>query len=123
MKIWRGIFLNNIGDLDIERFGVHWTIDRNYPWSIEFFYNNISKNTRIGNKLFIFEAEIEEVMINTECTQISNRKYSSESEITLKQNVIIRNVKLINQEIRFETIINTGNRAESWTEQIKANQK
>lgn len=123
MKIWRGIFLNNITELDIKRFGIHWTADFNYPGSIEFSNNNISENPRIGNKLFIFEAEIEKGMIDLERAIISNREYTSESEITLKQNVIIQNVKLINQESSTEIIINTGNRADSWTQKININSK
>lgn len=123
MKIWRGLFLNNIEELDIESFGIHWTKDWNYPNSIEFFNHNISENTRRGNKLFIFEAEIEDCMIDFERTIISNRDYASESEITLNQHVIIQNVELINQEYTYKTIINTGNRGDNWTRQIKTNSK
>lgn len=114
MKIWRGIFLNHINDLNIDNFGIHWTKDCNYPTSIEFFYNNISGNKRIGNKLFVFEAIINHNIIDNVKTRISNNEFPQECECVLKPNTILEDVKLINQEFKYSASINTGTRSDKW---------
>lgn len=115
MKIWRGIFLNNLDELDITNFGVHWTKDYNYPSSAEFRFNVISDNERKGRILYVFEAEIDLAFIDKKSTRISNKNYPSESECVLKTNILIDKIELIdNIELKKYTNVNTGSRVSDW---------
>ena len=115
LKIWRGIFLSSIENLDLKNFGCHWSKNEHFCYGTEFFNENISDFERTGEKMFLFETEVNEGQIDIYSTEKSNFEFPNEEECVLKRNIQLKKIILINQKKKLEfKNINTGNRVCKW---------
>lgn len=84
MQVARAIFVTSASEINLLEVGVHWTSDETVLATIKSSF----VGCETGKKIILF-AEIEDSVIDTECTEISNTNYPSEKEVVLKLNTIL----------------------------------
>ena len=109
--ISRTIYLNNIEELDLDNFGVHFTADR--------YYKHVGGGsnglTKTDGKIRITVSVLGgySKKINEEATKISNENYPSEKEVVLGFNQ-----KLTGWMNGKKVVVNTGNRSDEWVKKL-----
>jgi hypothetical protein len=120
IKVYRGIKLNDVSDLDMNNLGVHFTAEPSVANSMDNWMTSLNKT---GNELFIISAWIDVDDINFPATLNSNSDYPREYEIVMDKNVKLK----IDVEDNYGEVVlsnasaNTGTRQDGWVSEIGDN--
>jgi hypothetical protein len=116
MQVSRVIFVTSEKEINFSEVGAHWTSDETVLANM----NSSLVGCEKGKKLILF-AEIEDSMIDTECTEISNTNYPHEKEVVLNLNTELENVEIYDpsdDEVLMTVRCNTGSNCNEWVNKI-----
>lgn len=116
MEISRAIFVTSEKEINFSEIGVHWTSDETVLSDI----NSSLVGCEKGKKLILF-AEIEDSIIDAECTEISNTNFPHEKEVVLNLNTELENVEVYDpseDEVLMVVRCNTGENCNEWVNKV-----